>query len=251
MKIKRQPLLSIITAAITIYAAIIGYHYSYYRLALLGILVLFGIGIILFGLLFVFLRYWAKKPKAKAMLVSLNSVEVLFAAIMFFYVAEHYISSYKPTRTFYIPNDYVGCIYLFETTEALHSDTISENGIGYIHWNPDYFWRLERNGVDVTQAWHVGNSRGSIQFFHEDSTIMETIEVGCALINDSNHYEEFSVYSTIIPVAMHPATYTEMVKWGWIDDDRVVRWKQKRIDKLSKWSYVLGKYVGDKPVEED
>jgi hypothetical protein len=248
MKIKSQPLLSILTALIAIYAMFMGTQ-SYYGLALLGILFLFILVSALFGLLFIVMRYVLSMPKVKAVFFSLNIAEVLFAGILLSHVIGHHVSRYKPTRTFYIPDDFVGCIYLFETSEELHSDTISKNGIGYIHWDADYVMRLERNGLDVTDAWNLAQTREGIHFYHEDSTILESIPVSCTLINDSNVYEPFSVYSTVLPKGMHPSTYTEMVKWGWIDDDRVLRWKQKRLNKLTNFSVVVGRYVGDEKVD--
>ena len=249
MKIKFQPVLSILLACLVVYAGIIGRYQTLYGLGMLAVISLLVYGAIIFGILFFILKVLLKKERSKATWVSMNIVQSLLVVILIAFVVSHYASRYKPTKSFYIPDDFIGCIYIFETTPEYHSDTISENGIAYIHWDSDYTFRLERNGVDVTDAFSLGNSRGAVNFYHEDSTIMESISVDCALINDSNYYPEFSVYTTVWPEAMHPSTYEEMVKWGWIDDSRVLRWKHKRIDKLSKWSVSLGKFVGDEKVD--
>lgn len=246
MKSRLINLLIVILVLSAAYYGYLGRYYTYYGLGVFLVPLVFIIGSFILLGLFAINRFGMKKPNKRSWRIGFTTALLICNTLFIALIADHYISNYKPTRTFYIPDDYIGCIYLFETTAELHSDTISENGIGYIHWDPDYYWRLERNGVDVTEAWNVGNPRGTIMFYHEDSTVLEVIEVGCALINDSNHYKEFSVYSTIIPTAMHPSTYTEMVNWGLIDDSKVLRAEQMRINKLSKWSIVLEKYVGQK-----
>jgi hypothetical protein len=197
-------LLIVILVLSAAYYGFLGRYNTYYGLGVFLVPLVLIIGSFILLGAFAISRYGMKKPNKNSWRVSFTTALIICNVLFISLIVEHYVSRYKPTRTFYIPDDYIGCIYLFETTPELHSDTISDDGIGYIHWSSDYKMKLERNGVDVTAAWHVGNSREAIHLYTEDSTLMEVINVGCALIKDKNEYEEFSVYSTVIPKGMHP-----------------------------------------------
>lgn len=234
-----------------LYYAWLGYYQTYYGLGIF--LVPMGLlgGLIVWS--FLFLLYWKGlgEERRRSMDLAAQITLMLVNGYFVFLIAQHKIERYKPSFFVHVPDDYVGCVYLYPTVPTGRSTELDSLGVGYIPHSDKYKLVLLRNGVNVTKALETGNHQ-ELNFYREDSTIMDVYSVGCAIITEDGHYPDFSVYSTILMPCMDEIEFQKMIQWGQVDRDLLVHrfWKRRPDpnDPNGRWEF-MGTFMGDSLID--
>jgi hypothetical protein len=141
-------------------------------------------------------------------------------SLNFILILGHEISEYKPTRTITVPDDFAGCIYLLSTIEERTDVTIDENGVGYWGSNGRVIWEIERDGVDITDAFNISHA-DELTVYNDGGRVMTTYHVNCIEIATNDMYLETHIDYYDQTPCMDTIKFQDLVELGWIDESRL------------------------------
>lgn len=153
---------------------------------------------------------------------SLRASFVLGTVLNLILILGHEISEYQPTRWVVIPANYDGCVYLFTVNGPRDNVYVDERGFGYIGSEGRVNWKIQRDGIDITNAWNASHFN---EICYADGQQWVCYNVMCLEINDEDEYPEQHIDPYGQVKCMNQYEFLDLVRLGWVDESQL----QKRV----------------------